>query len=83
MDVSWPGLIIGLIITTACLFGFLKRDAFSKSVDSGIGTFIGDKAPKKLAGDPERTKAHLMLPIFGGIALGVAMIILSLTGAMA
>ena len=83
MDISWPGLIIGLLITVACVFGYIKRDALSKFADSGAGTFLGDKAAGKVAGDPERMKANLLLPLFGGIALGVAMIILSLTGAMA
>lgn len=82
MEISWPGLIIGLLILTACIFGYIKRDALTKTVDANSSMIIGRRATEKLASDAERTKANLILPLFGGMAMGGAMIILSLAGVM-
>ena len=83
MDIYWPGLIIGTLVTAACIFAFRKRDAISSFASSQPELFLGDKIAKKADTGPERMKAALLLPILGGIALGSAMIILSLTGVMA
>lgn len=82
MEISWPGLIIGLLILTACIFGYIKRDVLTKTVDANSSMIIGRRAAEKLASDAERTKANLILPLFGGMAMGGAMIILSLAGVM-
>lgn len=83
MDISWPGLIIGTLMTAACIFAFRKRDAISGFANSQPEFFLGKKVATKVDTGPERMKAALLLPILGGIVMGAVLVILSLTGVMA
>ena len=84
MDASWPGLIIGTLMTAACIFAFRKRGAISGFASSKPELFLGgEKVAKKVDTGPERMKAALLLPILGGIVMGAVLVILSLTGVMA
>lgn len=83
MDISWPGLIIGTLVTAACIFAFRKRDVISGFASSQPELFLGEKVAKQADTGPERMKAALLLPIVGGIVMGAVLVILSLTGVMA
>lgn len=83
MDIFWPGMVMGPAIVVICVFAYRKRGALSRFANSVSGTFIGDTLAKRLMADPKRTEAALILPIFGGIALGSAILIMSLTSVMA
>lgn len=82
MDIFWPGLIAGTLMTAACIFAFRKRDAISGFASSQPEFFLGDKMAKRADTGPERMKAALLLPILGGMVMGVVLVILSLTGAL-
>lgn len=82
MSIFWPGLIIGMFLVVVCTIAYVKRDAVSDMVERSISLIIGNQAAKKFEGSHDQRVGHLLLPIFGGIAMGVAGIIFSLTGVM-
>ena len=47
MDISWPGLIIGTLMTAACIFAFRKRDAISGFASSQPEFFLGRRSRRR------------------------------------
>lgn len=82
MDIFWPGLIAGTLLTAACTFAFRKREAISRFAASRPELFLHEKIAERVDTGPERMKAALLLPILAGIVMGVVLIILSLTGVL-
>lgn len=78
MSVFWPGFIIGLLLVAVCIVAYVKRDAVGRFANSRFRVFMPGDPPS----DPEGTKTLLMLPIFGGMGLGLAIFIFSLTGVL-
>jgi hypothetical protein len=82
VQVYWPGLIIGVLLLALGIFGYIKRDAVARFSEWSVSRTFGEKTIEKLGGNEEQTRANVMLPIFGAIAMGAAIIIWSLTGVM-
>lgn len=70
MDIFWPGVLIGPVLFTACLMGFRKLDAFSQFTSRATSQVVGKKIVDKFAGSPEYQKMSLIIPLFGGMAMG-------------
>lgn len=82
MNLFWPGIIIGILLIVICAIGYKKRSALSGSVDSSISTILGKKPPDDTKDHQDATATHLVLPLFGGMAMGAAILIFSVTGVM-
>jgi hypothetical protein len=82
VNIFWPGIIIGSLLVIVCVFAYIKRDALSGIVGEGTAHLIGKKAAEKAEASHEQRVANLMLPLFGGMAMGVAILIFSVTGVM-
>jgi uncharacterized membrane protein len=78
MTIFWPGLIIGLLLIIGSIVAYIKRRALSDVVGDGVSQIIGKQNDE---GQESKT-AHLMIPIFGGMAMGFALVVFSLTGVM-
>ena len=82
MTLFWPGIIIGILLIVVCAVGYKKRSALSGSVDDSVSTILGKKPPGDSKDQQNATATHLVLPLFGGIAMGAAILIFSVTGVM-
>lgn len=82
MQIYWPGLVIGVLLLALSIFLYIKRDAVANFTDKSVSRLFGEKMFEKLGGSEEQTSANVLLSLVGGIAMGAAIIIDSLTGAM-
>ncbi|WP_299170012.1 hypothetical protein [uncultured Arthrobacter sp.] len=82
MTVFWPGAIIGPLLIAICVIGYIKRDKLSETVGGTTSQILGEKTAEKLDGSHEQRTTNLMLSLFGGMAMGFAIFIFSVTGVM-
>ncbi|KIS28930.1 hypothetical protein TV39_02070 [Arthrobacter sp. SPG23] len=82
MNIFWPGMIIGPLLVAICLFGYIKRDALADRVGASMSWLLPKKAAERVRESRDQNVTNLMLPLFGGMAMGVAIFILSATGVM-
>lgn len=64
-----------------CILLCIKRDAFINTSNKATSRIVGDKITQKLNRNPAQRQANLMAPMFGGMAFGCIILIMSLTGA--
>ena len=82
MTLFWPGIVIGTLLIIICGIAYTKRSSLSGGVDSSISTILGKKPSDDGKDRQDATATHLMIPLFGGIAMGAAILIFSVTGVM-
>lgn len=82
MHIFWPGTIGGLLTMVICIFGYKYRKLLAKNFGRATSRILGKKEGENVYGSEAQREANLMLPIFGGVALGGSMLILSVTGVM-
>lgn len=82
MNIFWPGAIIGPLLVAVCVIAYLKRDALAERVAASTSWMLPKKAGEKLRENHDQNVTNLMLPLFGGMAMGLAILIFSVTGVM-
>lgn len=82
MSIFWPGVIVGPLLVGVCVFAYRKRDALAELVGLSMSRMLPKSLGAKVRGNHEQDVSHLILPIFGGMALGTAIFIFSVTGVM-
>jgi ABC-type spermidine/putrescine transport system permease subunit I len=82
VNLFWPGIIIGILLMIICTVGYTKRSSLGGGVDTSISTILGKKRTKDTKDRQEATATHLVVPLLGGIAMGAAILIFSVTGVM-
>ncbi|UWX95958.1 hypothetical protein N2K95_09630 [Arthrobacter zhaoxinii] len=80
MSVFWPGVIIGSLIIAGCAVGYSQRGRLVKAMNAGMEGSYGKRTAETFTGNLDAAKANLIIPLFGGMALGAVMVLLSLTG---
>ncbi|MCC3301223.1 hypothetical protein [Arthrobacter sp. zg-Y895] len=80
MSVFWPGVIIGSLIIAGCFLGYSRRDWLARTTNSVLESSYGRRAAGTFTGNRDTAKANLIIPLFGGMALGAVMVILSVIG---
>jgi len=80
--IFWPGVIIGPLLIAVCVFAYIKRDALGERIGAGMSSMLPKKAAERVRESHDQNVTNLMLPLFGGMAMGVAIFILSVTGVM-
>jgi hypothetical protein len=82
MDIFWPGAILGPLLASGCIFAYIKRDALAADIARRMSGMLGKKTGQKLVESHDQNVTNLMLPLLGGVAMGLAIFILSVTGVM-
>lgn len=78
MEPSWPGLVIGPVLFIACLIGFRKIGSVGKFAGRATETVVGRKTMDRLPGGQEFQKTAMVIPLLGGMALGLGITFFSL-----
>lgn len=77
--IFWPGLIVGILMTFICCLAFMKRKRLSQIISQQISQLFGSARMDAETIDSNHT---LIIPLLGGIGLGVFIFIFSLFGLM-
>lgn len=82
MNLFWPGIIVGTLLLVMCAVAYAKRSWFSRIIDGSISTILGKKPADDTDEGQGVTPTHLMIPLLGGMIMGLLILVMSVTGVM-
>lgn len=83
MHISWVGLVIGVVLIGLCFIAYRNIDSMGKTFGDFYSQVNRPQEMDRKEPDDSGVRNALILPIFGGIALGGGIVILSLFGVFA